>query len=184
MSRTTKPPEKLFTQVGRIAITSAYIEQEIILWTSALAAQDTGGNPIERLRMDFKRLRKKWYRLASKKLDKKTINKFIHPLNMDLAMLWPIRGAMIHGRWQILGGHRFRVRWWMQETQLVEMQMDCTLKQVRDFASALSRCLKQIYAFHYAKGHASKSYVPQRGNLPRRHTIPKEHRWQRPPSRP
>src|SRR5580704_1761583 len=98
-----KIPDRLLIQIGRVATVSAYIEQEIILWASALFAQNTDGKPIEPLRMEFGRLRQKWYGEAVKKLDKTTVDKFIQPLNMELARVWPIRGMIIHGRWQRAG---------------------------------------------------------------------------------
>jgi hypothetical protein len=175
-------PDELLAEIGRVSTISAYIEQEIILWASALAAQDTGGDPIEKLRMDFKRLRVKWYDLAFRKNDEYVVNKFIHPLNSDLSKVWPIRGAIIHGRWSEIGENDeklYRIKWWEQIDQLKELQIDITLKEVKWFADSLLKILQQLFSFHedeIAK-RVPKSYVPLTGNLPIPRTIPKEHRW-------
>jgi hypothetical protein len=56
-------PRTLLMQIGRVATTSALIEQETILHASAMAAQHTGGYPREFLRMSFVNLRKRWFQL-------------------------------------------------------------------------------------------------------------------------
>jgi len=43
--------------------------------------------------MDFQRLREKRYAQASKRYDKTTFNKVIHPINSQLAKLWRLRGS-------------------------------------------------------------------------------------------
>jgi hypothetical protein len=100
MSKTPlKPlPTKLLVQLGRIATTTAYIEQEFVLWASAIYSNKTGGVPKEELRMSFQRLLSKWHSETVHHLDTKTVNTFINPLRADLSRMWPVRNAFIHGR--------------------------------------------------------------------------------------
>jgi len=58
-------PGALLAELGNLCVVWAHIEQSLILHASAMAAQDTDGKPIEYLRMDFKRLREKWYNLSN-----------------------------------------------------------------------------------------------------------------------
>lgn len=140
-------PRSLLEQIGRIATTSAYIEQEIVLQASARAAQKTGGKPIEPLRTDFKRLREKWYSLCKENLDEKTVNKVIHPLNSDLAKMWPVRGYMIHGRWKIYGRAVYTVAWWEQTDTLRHYERKHSLSDIETFANELLKVLGRLYAF-------------------------------------
>jgi len=147
-------PPRLLAQIGRVATTSAYIEQEIILWASAIFSTDAGGRPIEPLRMEFDRLRQKWYHRVVQQLDKKTVDEFVHPLNMTLAHVWPIRGLIIHGRWRHVSGWKYQVNCWEQKEQLeyrshiftLRSQI-FTLRQVREFADELDRILRSLYLY-------------------------------------
>jgi hypothetical protein len=139
----------LLTQIGRIATTSAIIKQEIILHTSALAAQDTDGKPSEDLTAGFARLlESRWYPLAKKHLGKDQFNKFAHPLNSKLRQALPIRGHIIHGRWYPEARGRYRVEWWEQTDDLRDYQASYTLKQITAFADDLDKMLEDIYYFH------------------------------------
>jgi hypothetical protein len=170
MARRYEFRDSLLIQIGRIATLSAYIEQEIILWTSALASQDTGGRPIEWLRMDFKRLREKWFGLAKKRNDMKTHDIFLLPLNDDLAKHWVIRRAMIHGKWFVIGRGRYEINWWEQKDMLRPWRMKSTLSGVRNFANSLFHMLGQIDE-HHRSYPAPKPYMRHPGNLvPRRTT--------------
>jgi hypothetical protein len=129
-------PASLLIEIGRIATTWAYIEQELILWTSALAAQDTGGVPEEHLRTDFKRLREKWYSLARAKLDRNLVDKVLHPINSQLSRdaIW--RGYVIHGRWRTFGRGKYKLLIWEQKEGkgLELLEFDPTLAELRALA--------------------------------------------------
>jgi hypothetical protein len=140
-------PKRLLVQIGRIATTSAYIEQEMILWASALFSTDTAGRPIEPLRMAFGRLRQKWFEKVVKTLDKKTVDKFIRPLNKSLTHAWPARGLVIHGRWRHVSGWKYQVSYWEQKKQLEHHSHVFTLRQVREIADGLDRILKILYRY-------------------------------------
>src|SRR5208283_4837882 len=92
-------PNRFLIQIGRIATTTAYIEQEFVLWASAIYAQKTSGVPKEHLRLTFQRLLNKWHTEAVHRLPPKDVAKFIKPLRDDLSRMWPIRNYMIHGMW-------------------------------------------------------------------------------------
>jgi hypothetical protein len=83
-------PARLLVQLGRIATTTAYIEQEFVLWASALYSQRTGGWPREHLRMSFQRLLSKWHSVAVHHLDADTLTKFVTPLRTQLNARWPV----------------------------------------------------------------------------------------------
>jgi hypothetical protein len=149
MAKRSGYPNTFLAAVGSIATTWAFVEQEILLQTSALASKATDGWPIENLRVDFKRLRERWYELAKAEVDTKTLNKIIHPINTELARLSPIRGYVIHGTWQVTGRGKYRVSWWEQKKELQRHHADFTLADLRGFAAALlelyakaERCLR------------------------------------------
>jgi len=104
--------------------------------------------------MEFDRLRQKWYHRVVQQLDKKTVDEFVHPLNMTLAHVWPIRGLIIHGRWRHVSGWKYQVNCWEQKEQLeyrshiftLRSQI-FTLRQVREFADELDRILRSLYLY-------------------------------------
>jgi len=134
----------MLAEIGRIVTTWACIEQQIILSASALASQKTDGWPIEHLRMDFKRLREKWYSLAAQGLDQKTINKQVHPLNIRLAALSVWRNYVMHGIWHVDGPGRYRLTWWEQKGKLERYEAPVSLTQLRALANELLGILSKL----------------------------------------
>jgi hypothetical protein len=92
MFRPPPLPRTLFQEIGKIVVVWTTIEQSRILHTSAMAAMRTDGKPVDYLRMDFTRLRKKWFALCKENFDSKTFNKIVNPLNADLANQSETRG--------------------------------------------------------------------------------------------
>jgi hypothetical protein len=164
-------PPKLFIQVGRVATTTAFIEQEFILWTSALHAQSTGGKPTENLRMGFSRLLNKWWAQAQKRLDAKDVNKVVRPIYDDLREMWPTRNIIIHGTWYPQGRSRYRLNLWEQQNSLERIQLTLTLGELRRIADAFDRVLQRLYLYfdRLKPAPPRKSSARQAGNRrPRR----------------
>jgi hypothetical protein len=129
-------PDRLLIQIGRIATTTAYIEQEFVLWASAIYSVKTGGVPKEGLRMGFQRLLNKWRSEAVHGLDATTVKSFITPLMEDLTRGWPIRNRFIHGRWRHAGRLRYEVDMWEQtkEAGLQHYRHIFPLREIREVA--------------------------------------------------
>lgn len=171
----SKLPKSLLAQIGRVATISAFIEQEIILHASAMASHETEGHPVEHLRTDFDRLRVRWYALCKKYLNDMDINKFIHPLNSELASAWPVRGFIIHGRWYPEARGKFRVEWWAQTDTLRRYKKFITLAQLSHFADGLEKMLASIYRYHETgelPPSRKKQRSPQRPTNPNFRTKP------------
>jgi hypothetical protein len=140
-------PRTLYAELGKLSVIWANIEQDMILQTSAMCAQDTDGRPIEYLRMDFKRLREKWYKECRKRFDAETFNKIVHPLNTKLAALSPERGHAIHGLWNAKKRGKYELLFFEQKQQLASYRMDYSLKQLRGLVSASNLACKELYSF-------------------------------------
>jgi hypothetical protein len=153
-------PHRLLVQIGRVAAISAIVEQNIILWASALYAHDTGGDPIERLRMDFQRLREKWYAQASKRYDKTTFNKVIHPINSQLAKLWRLRGPIIYGVWKRAGNRQYHLSYFEQRDKLKTYSVTYTIGAVTNLANQIEKVLKQIWRHHARASPRKRRALP------------------------
>lgn len=129
-------PAALLTELGKLTVVWAHLEQDIILHASAMAAQETDGVPMEHLRMDFKRLREKWYSLCKARFDTEIINRVVNPLNSGLARYALERGSMIHGLWSPLADSRFKLWYFEQKTSLDSYHSEHTLQEVREAVSA------------------------------------------------
>lgn len=112
-----------------------------------MAAQDTGGDPVEKLRSDFKRLREKWYRLAVKNFPDPTAVRKIHSINTELATHSKIRGYVMHGVWSVTKRGHYSVDWWEQRTRLDPWSQDFSLAELRHIGEDLAAILAQLYAF-------------------------------------
>jgi hypothetical protein len=146
-------PASLLVQIGRVASTSAHIEQETVLHASAMAAQRTGGAPQEFLRMNFAKLRNRWFQLCRENFAATYMEKWIDPLNRELADVWTQRGHIIHGRWKVLGRGKFEVHWYEQKHKgLEDYKVPYTLRELRSFADHLDRILREIHRFHQQPG--------------------------------
>ena len=140
-------PRTLLAEIGRVAVIWAHIEQEMILHCSAMAAQDTGGKPIEYLRMDFKRLREKWYSLCKQRFDDEILDKLVHPLNSKLAPLSVERGYIIHGMWSVAGRGKYHLRIFEQKNDLDVKEAPYSLSQLRRFVRASDRAAFEFNRF-------------------------------------
>lgn len=96
-----------------------------------MAARKTDGKPTDYLRMDFKRLREKWFSLCRENFKPSTMNKIVNPLNVDLARLSIERGNAVHGMWCPAGRGKFKLISHEQKTQLISYESDITLAQLR-----------------------------------------------------
>lgn len=140
-------PARLLAQIGRVATASASLEQSILIHTSALASRDTGGIPSEDLWMDFKRLRMRWYALVKKRADKKTLNTVLHPINTDLARLWPIRGYVVHGRWRRIAKDEYEVDWYEQKNSLRHQKRHFTLDSIKRLGDKFEALLARFHQY-------------------------------------
>jgi hypothetical protein len=154
-------PVRLLTQIGRIAVASAYLEQEIKLWASALLAQNTAGIPAIGLERDFKRLRRMWFNEARKRLTPAELDKIVNPINSDLAILWKVRGMIIHGRWKHAGGDVYVVDGWEQRERLRHWSYTYSLAEVQEVADRLLAILAQLYAYFDQVALAPSPYKPR-----------------------
>lgn len=129
----------LLTELGKVVTTWARIEQNMILHASAMAAYRTNGKPIEYLRMDFKRLREKWFALCKTNFEPRIMDKIVNPLNSKLGPLSKERGHYVHGVWQQLSPERFHLSYWEQKTSLEKIEGELTLSQIRTYVAACER---------------------------------------------
>lgn len=113
-------PRTLFEEIGKIVVIWATIEQDLILQTSAMAAQKTDGHTTDYLRLSFKKLREKWVRLCAENFDQKTVNKIVNPLNVELDRLSVERGTIVHGMWKQTGRGTFKLTCFEQKAQLIQ----------------------------------------------------------------
>jgi hypothetical protein len=137
-------PRTLLAEIGKVAVIWAHIEQELILHASAMASQDTGGKPVEYLRMDLKRLREKWYSLCQHRFDDEILNKIVHPLNSKLAPLSVERAHVIHGLWNVIGRGKYHLHIFEQKTGLEIKEADYSLAQLRRFVRASQRASLEL----------------------------------------
>jgi|TARA_R100001244_G_scaffold20643_2_gene21395 hypothetical protein len=151
-------PDTLAKELGRITIAWASIEQNLILHASAMAAIHTDGKPLEYLRMDFKRLRQKWYSLCRDAFPAETMNKTINTLNSNLSKLSLERGYYFHGTWTRVSRGRYRLSCWEQKTELSLLEGELTLAQIRQFASACERTSRQVHQFCTGEHGAKDGY--------------------------
>ena len=139
-------PDELLVELGRFATDWAVVEQEVMLHASALASQDTDGYPTDYLRMDFKRLREKWYGLAKSKLGDEH-----HPtlmkLNDRLARRSKARGYALHGIWTVTGDQTYLVHWWEQKGRLERFNLPTNLDEMKRQTALLRELRIDLVAF-------------------------------------
>ncbi len=150
-------PRTLLAEIGKVSIIWAYIEQDLILHTSAMASQDTDGKPLEYLRMDFKRLREKWYSECKKRFPAQMVNKVVNPLNSNLAKLSLERGYVVHGLWSVVGRGKYHLHLFEQKTGLESFHSDYSLQQLRGFVGASYRTSKDVDSFTTGKHSSFKN---------------------------
>jgi hypothetical protein len=173
--RNTGYPKNVLVQIGRVATTTAFIEQEFIIWASALYAQSTNGKPTENLRMGFGRLLNKWWAEAQKRLGAKAVNKVIRPIYEDLRTTWPKRNLIIHGTWHRERRARYRINLWEQEKSLERKQFTLTLGELRQIADAFEKTLQRLYRYFDAAARPPSQRKSRRrrpGNPRRQHANP------------
>jgi hypothetical protein len=124
-------------EIGVIITHWAHIEQDMILHASALASKNTDGTPEEYLRMDFKRLREKWFDLCRANFSKGVMDKVVTPLNSRLAHLSKGRGTLAHGVWFVVGRGKYRVQYWEQKTSLERFYADVTAADIREISAVV-----------------------------------------------
>lgn len=141
--------KRLLVQIGRIATTTAFIEQEFVLWASAIYAQKTDGVPSEALDIGFQRLLNKWHSEAVHRLPRKEVAAFIKPLRADLSAMWPVRNYMMHGMWKAAGHQRFQVSWWEQTKRngLQHYSKVFRLSEIRHIADHFELRLMRLYRY-------------------------------------
>lgn len=140
-------PRTLFEELGKIVVLWATIEQNIVLHCSAMAALKTDGKTTDFLRLDFKRLREKWFGLCRENFDTKTFNKIVNPLNCELARLAPERGAVVHGLWRQTGRGKFELTSYEQKGQLISYVNDVTIAQMREIRHDSYLLSKRVQRF-------------------------------------
>lgn len=140
-------PRTLFEEIGKTIALWAVIEQDIMLQTSALASQKTGGKPTEYLRLDFKRLRKEWLKQCRERFSEHTINTIVLPLNQEMAARSEDRGNMVHGMWQHTGRGKFRLTMFEQKDGLMHYEIDLTLKQIQQIRGATYLLCRRVHRF-------------------------------------
>lgn len=140
-------PRTLLAEIGKVTVIWAHIEQDLILHTSAMASQDTHGKPVEYLRMDFKRLREKWYAQCKRRFPPEIINKVVNPINSNLAKLSLERGYIIHGLWSVKARGKYHLYLFEQKTGLQSLRGDYSLSQLRGFVGASYKTSKDVDSF-------------------------------------
>lgn len=140
-------PRTLFEELGKIVVIWATIEQNLVLHCSAMAAQKTGGKTSDFLRLDFKRLREKWFALCRENFDAKTVNKTVTPLNMELARLSIERGYAVHGLWSQRSRGKFILTSYEQKSRLISYQNEVSLMQLKQIRHDSYLLSKRVDAF-------------------------------------
>jgi hypothetical protein len=143
-------PRTILAELGKVTVIWAHIEQELILHASAMAAYHTDGKAVEYLRMDFKRLREKWYSLCKQNFPKDIVDKVVHPLNTKLCKLVPERGYYVHGLWKQIGRGKFELFYFEQKTGLASYRGNLSLRQVQGFVGVSYRASQELN--HFATG--------------------------------
>lgn len=140
-------PRTIFEEIGKVVVIWATIEQDIILQTSAMAAQKTDGKPTDYLRMDFRRLREKWFSLCREYFDTTTFNKIVNPLNVELCRLSEQRGLIVHGRWTKRSRGQFQLNCFEQKSNLVHYETDVSLATLRTIRHDSYLLSKRVHRF-------------------------------------
>ena len=140
-------PDTLLAELGKVTAIWANVEQDLVLHASAMAAYHTNGKPVEYLRMDFKRLREKWFSLCRNAFPAEVINRSVNTLNSNLAKLSLERGHYVHGIWSRVGRGRYRLSYWEQKASLEFIEGELTLRQIRTFVAACHRTSIQLHRF-------------------------------------
>jgi hypothetical protein len=140
-------PRTLYAELGKLSVIWANIEQDLIMQTSAMCAQDTDGVPIAQLRTDFKRLREKWYDECRKRFDAKVFNKVVHPLNMQLCRFAPVRGNCIHGLWSVRGRGKYELGYFEQKGELQLFVKPYTIAELRRVIAASDLIAREVWDF-------------------------------------
>jgi hypothetical protein len=157
MPEPSKMPTPLFTELGRVVVIWAYIEQDILTHTSAMGSQKTDGYPRDFPRLDFRRLRETWYRLCREYIDTKTFNKTVHPLNTEIVRLAPFRHHAIHGTWRVLGRGKYHLSIWEQKTSLERLESPYSLSELRGLVVESFNLARRIRKFTHAADGAERS---------------------------
>jgi hypothetical protein len=132
-------PDALLIAIGKFATCWTKIEQELLLSASALATQETDGEPIEHLRLDFRRLRERWFELASARINDNRLT----PINMELAAASKVRGYILHGLWHEEAPGQFVVHWYEQKGG--KGLQECELRTSTDVVAALAVGLERLH---------------------------------------
>ena len=148
-------PTTMLAKIGRITALWAHIEQDLTLHASAMAAQHTDGHPTEYLRMDFKRLREKWYDLCRASFDDATQNKIVNPLNSELARISIARGNVVHGLWTANPDGQFSLHFWEQKHTLEKFETPYSEEQLQALTDAIFNAAKRLKRFSYGN-HSGK----------------------------
>ena len=107
-------------------------------------SQDTDGWPKEYLRMEFRRLREKWWKEIAARYPATEVNRIFQPLNMRLAEASTTRGYMMHGKWNVDRPGVYVLEWWEQKDALRSYRMAVTLAQMRAFNVGLETLFADI----------------------------------------
>jgi hypothetical protein len=153
MSQPSKLPASLLTELGRVVVIWAHIEQDILMQTSAMAALKTDGHPREFLRLDFKRLRETWYRFCRENFSPK-IFKEAHSINTEIVRLAPFRHHAIHGTWSVIGRGVYELSIWEQKASLDQLTARYPLSGLRGLVAQSFDLARRVRAFT-SSGHGS-----------------------------
>ena len=139
-------PRTMLQEIGRTTATWSAIEQNLLIQASAMHARDTDGWPTEYLRMDFKRLREKWWAQVAVRYPKRDVDRVFNPLNSRLADASKTRGYMMHGKWNVDSPGVYSLEWWEQKSMLNRYSMTVTLSQMRAFNQSLDALFRDLLA--------------------------------------
>lgn len=132
--------------VGLIAVRWAKIENELKLHTSALAAQQTGGRPIDDLEIGFKRLRKLWLQNVREHMPTKV--RTAEKIAERLAELSRERAIALHGEWAPAGKRgRYDVMVLRQNKTLDFGRTHATPALLRSAADRIADAYAELSAF-------------------------------------
>lgn len=158
MSQPSKLPSSMLAELGRVVAIWAYIEQDILTQTSAMAAMKTDGYPRDFLRLDFKRLRQTWYRLCRERFSAEIFNTIVNPLNVEIVRLAPFRHEAIHGTWSALERGKYHLALWEQKTSLELRSAPYSLPQIRGLALQSFRLAQRVRTFTHSDHRAVDSF--------------------------
>ena len=148
-------PDELLIEIGRFATIWTAIEQTIVVESIEWYNFKNRNNRVERLRVDFRRLREKWRKIFFEAIDEEFHAEF-NEIDKRISNASLTRAYVLHGVWEetkedvwgINGGKNYIVIWWEQRDKLSEKRtLSTNLDELQDKNTQLENLRKDLYNF-------------------------------------